>query len=144
MTAKKTARKFLGRRVDHGIAARDLDVIEYHGSQGLMVTLDCSEFTSHCPVTGQPDFGTLQIHYVPDKFLLETKSAKLYLWSWRGVSAFNELIVDRMATDLAERVKPTWLRVTGRFHTRGGIAVSAQATRMLGPGGRVSAPRADP
>ena len=105
-----------------------LDLIEWR--QGaILVRLDCSEFTCLCPVTGQPDFGTLVIEYVPDKHLAETKSLKMYLWKYRTERGFNEVLVDAIASDLYRQIEPRWLRVTGRFNPRGGIRVTATAER---------------
>jgi len=105
-----------------------VDLIEWRGD-AIVVRLDCSEFTCLCPVTGQPDFGTLIIEYVPQKHLAETKSVKLYLWKYRREGAFNEVVVDTIASDLYRQIKPRWLRVIGRFHSRGGIGVTATAER---------------
>lgn len=105
-----------------------IDLIRWTG-ETIHVRLDCAEFTALCPVTGQPDFATLAIEYVPDACLAETKSVKLYLWRYRNQSAFNEQLVDTIATDLHEQLRPHWLRVSGRFHPRGGIAVTATAER---------------
>jgi 7-cyano-7-deazaguanine reductase len=105
-----------------------LDLIEWKGKKTL-VRLDCSEFSSLCPVTGQPDYGELVIEYVPRRFLAETKSVKLYLWSYRDRQGFNEALVDAIASDFQKQVKPKWLRVTGAFHPRGGIRVTATAER---------------
>lgn len=105
-----------------------LDLIEWSG-QATTVRLECSEFTSLCPVTGQPDFGQMVIEYVPERFLVETKSLKLYLWKYRNEPGFNESLVDRIASDLFEQIRPLWLRVTGRFNPRGGIRVTAHAER---------------
>ncbi len=105
-----------------------VDLIEWSG-QPITVRLDCSEFTSLCPVTGQPDFARLLIEYVPDRFLVETKSLKLYLWKYRNEPGFNETLVDRIASDLYAQIQPRWLRIEGRFHPRGGISVTATAER---------------
>jgi len=94
-----------------------------------VVTLQCSEFTSHCPVTGQPDFATLRIEYMPDKSIVETKSLKLYLWSYRDKAMFNEQIVEKIAADIIKQVRPKWVTVVGTFAQRGGISVQATATR---------------
>lgn len=118
--------KYLGKAVTEPIDT--LDLIEWKG-QRILVRLDCSEFTSLCPVTGQPDFAELEIEYVPDRHLAETKSVKLYLWKYRDARAFNETLVDTIATDLFGQLKPLWLRITGRFHPRGGIRVTAVAER---------------
>ena len=105
-----------------------VDLIDWKGDR-IVVRLDCSEFTSLCPVTGQPDFGQLTIEYVPDRHLAETKSLKLYLWKFRTEPGFNEALVDRIAGGLYGQVEPHWLRVTGTFHPRGGIQVTATAER---------------
>ena len=82
-----------------------------------------------CPVTAQPDYAQLMIEYVPDKHLAETKSVKLYLWKFRDEGAFNEAIIDRIASELFDQIKPLWLRVIGEFNPRGGICVTATAER---------------
>lgn len=105
-----------------------VDLIAWAGGS-ILVRLDCAEFTSLCPVTGQPDFASLLLEYVPARHLVETKSLKLYLWRFRTERAYNEQLVDTIASDLAEQIKPRWLRVTGRFAPRGGIAVTATAER---------------
>ncbi|HPD32051.1 MAG TPA: preQ(1) synthase [Phycisphaerae bacterium] len=105
-----------------------VDLIEWSG-QPMTVRLECSEFTSLCPVTGQPDFGQIIIEYVPGRFLVETKSLKLYLWKYRSEPGFNESLVDRIASDLFEQIRPLWLRVRGQFNPRGGIRVTATAER---------------
>lgn len=94
-----------------------------------LVGLDCTEFTSLCPVTGQPDFGIIRIHYVPAARCVESKSLKLYLGSFRNHGAFHEECVNRIADDLASVVGPRWLRVLGDFHPRGGIAIRPLALR---------------
>ena len=105
-----------------------VDLIEYAGKP-IAIRLDCAEFTSLCPVTKQPDFGTLTIEYVPDKQLVETKSLKLYLWRFRNEPSFNETLIDRIANDLYQQMRPRWLRVTGTFNPRGGIRITATAER---------------
>lgn len=105
-----------------------VDLIEW-GGDTIHVRLECTEFTALCPVTGQPDFGTLVVEYVPAKHLVETKSLKLYLWRYRGERAFNEALVDTIASDLFAQIRPQWLRVTGEFNLRGGISVTAMAQR---------------
>ncbi len=105
-----------------------VDLIPWTGER-IVVRLDCSEFTSLCPVTAQPDFAELTIEYVPDRHLVETKSMKLYLWRYREQRAFNESLIDAIATDLHRQIRPHWLRVQGHFHPRGGISVTATAER---------------
>ncbi len=119
-------RKYLGKPATGPVET--LDLIAWKGGT-VVVRLDCSEFTSLCPVTGQPDFGQLTIEYVPGKHLVETKSVKLYLWKYRTEAAFNEALVDAIAGDIYEQLRPKWLRVVGRFNARGGISVTATAER---------------
>lgn len=118
--------KYLGKPASRPIDK--LDLIEWTGRR-ILVRLECAEFTSLCPVTGQPDFATLLIEYVPERRIAETKSVKLYLWRYRDARAFNEMLVDTIATDLFRQIKPHWLRLTGRFNPRGGISVTAVAER---------------
>ncbi len=105
-----------------------VDLIPWDGGR-VTVRLDCAEFTSLCPVTGHPDFATLEIAYIPDGHLVETKSLKLYLWRYRDRPSFNEHLVAEIANDLHSQLAPRWLKVTGRFHSRGGIAVTVDAER---------------
>lgn len=120
--------KHLGSQSQRAI--RELDLIPWHGGH-IIVTLNATEFTSHCPVTQQPDFGSLVIEYCPNKHLIETKSMKLYLWQFRDRAEFNEEIVDRIAEAIVAQVKPYFVKVTGAFALRGGIGVTAFAERYL-------------
>jgi 7-cyano-7-deazaguanine reductase len=81
------------------------------------------EFTSICPVTGQPDFGIIVIDYVPDKWLVESKSLKLYLNSFRNHGAFHEDVTVAIARRLVATIKPKWLRIGGYFNPRGGMPI---------------------
>lgn len=81
----------------------------------------CPEFTCVCPRTGQPDFATLTISYVPDRLCVELKSLKLYLWSYRHTGTFHEAVTNRIADDLAEAIRPTRMKIVGDFNVRGGI-----------------------
>ncbi len=118
--------RFLGKKA---VKPTDtLDLIAWKGER-ILVRLDCEEFTSVCPVTRQPDFATLTIEYVPGRHIAETKSVKLYLWRYRNEAAFNECLVDAIASDLFRQIRPRWLRLTGRFNPRGGISVTAVAER---------------
>jgi 7-cyano-7-deazaguanine reductase len=95
-----------------------------------IVTLDCPEFTSMCPVTGQPDFGRWVIDYCPDTKCVESKSLKLYLASYRNYGCFWEDISNRIASDLQGVLQAKWLRVTGHMASRGGIGITT--TVVLG------------
>lgn len=91
------------------------------------VTLDCPEFTSMCPVTGQPDFAHIAIQYVPAKRCVESKSLKLYLGSFRNQGQFAETIVNRILADIVSACRPRYCVVRGEFTARGGIAIEVVA-----------------
>lgn len=93
------------------------------------VTLAAQEFTSICPKTGQPDFGTVTITYVPGERCLESKAVKYYLWSFRDVGSFCESLAARIADDVVYAVAPRRLRVEVYQNVRGGIALMARAER---------------
>ena len=88
------------------------------------IRIDCPEFTSLCPVTGQPDFAEIFIDYVPDALCVETKSLKLYLSSYRNVHSFNEQVVNRIMDDLVQVSKPRKMKIEGRFVPRGGLSLT--------------------
>jgi 7-cyano-7-deazaguanine reductase len=88
------------------------------------VELECPEFTSLCPKTSQPDFAKILIRYSPDQFLVESKSLKLYLFSYRNKGEFHEDCVNNIARDLFNLMQPNWLEVRGRFYPRGGISIN--------------------
>ena len=92
------------------------------------IRLDCPEFTCLCPKTGQPDFATIKIRYIPKKRCIELKSLKLYLWSYRNEGAFHEAVTNRILNDLVKAVQPRWMEVTGDFYIRGGIHTTVTAT----------------
>ncbi len=85
------------------------------------IRMRCPEFTCLCPMTGQPDFATIHLEYVPDRLCVELKSLKLYLWSFRDQGAFHEAVTGRMLDDLAAATAPRFMRVTAEFLVRGGI-----------------------
>ena len=118
--------RFLGKQASE--PTDTVDLIEWKGER-ILVQLDCAEFSSLCPVTGQPDYASIFIEYVPDRHIAETKSVKLYLWKYRNERAFNECLIDTIATDLFGQIKPRWLRIVGKFNVRGGISVTATAER---------------
>ncbi|MGH7828988.1 MAG: preQ(1) synthase, partial [Candidatus Binatia bacterium] len=84
-------------------------------------SMECPEFTCVCPRTGQPDFATIRIRYVPDKLCVELKSLKLYLWSFREEGAFHEEVINRILDDLTRACRPRSMTVVGDFSVRGGI-----------------------
>lgn len=87
------------------------------------------EFTCLCPKTGQPDFATFELEYVPDELCVELKSLKLYLWSFRDRGAFHEAVTNEIADDLANACAPRFLRLTGKFNVRGGIYTTVVVER---------------
>jgi len=87
------------------------------------VSFNCPEFTTLCPITGQPDFATIYVQYVPDKWLVESKSLKLYLFSFRNAKGFHEDAVNAIADDLFNLLDPYYLEVYGEFNPRGGISI---------------------
>ena len=89
-----------------------------------VVELECPEFTSLCPKTGQPDFASFKILYIPDKKLVESKSLKLYLFSFRNQGEFHESVTNRIASDLYRVMKPKIIMVRGDFFPRGGISIN--------------------
>ncbi len=85
------------------------------------IRFECPEFTCLCPMTGQPDFATISIYYVPDKLCVELKSLKLYLWSYRNEGAYHEAVTNKILGDLVAALAPRTLEVEGDFLVRGGI-----------------------
>jgi 7-cyano-7-deazaguanine reductase len=88
------------------------------------IRFECPEFTCVCPRTGQPDFATFVIRYVPNQTCVELKSLKLYLWSFRDVGAFHERVANTICDDLVGLLQPRFLEVEGRFNVRGGISTT--------------------
>ena len=93
-----------------------------------LIRHDCPEFTALCPVTGQPDFGTIVVLYVPDRRCIELKSLKLYLWSFRDEGHYFEEVTNRILDDLVKMARPRRMTVIGRFNVRGGITSQIVAT----------------
>lgn len=90
------------------------------------IKLECPEFTCLCPRTGQPDFATVYIEYIPQKFILELKSLKLYLWSFRNIGAFHEKVLNDIYSTLYEHLNPRRLKVRLVFNVRGGITTEVE------------------
>lgn len=97
------------------------------------IRFDCPEFTCLCPKTGQPDFATLRIRYVPDQLCVELKSLKLYLWSFRQEGHFHEAVTNRILDDLLALLAPRSMSVVGDFFVRGGIHTVVEASHPSGP-----------
>jgi 7-cyano-7-deazaguanine reductase len=92
-----------------------------HPERDYVIRFECPEFTCICPRTGQPDFATIRIRYVPDRVCVELKSLKLYLWSYRNEGAFHEAVTNRILDDLVKATQPRAIEVIGDFGVRGGI-----------------------
>ena len=99
-----------------------------YADRDYVIEFDCPEYTSLCPVTGQPDFGHIVIRYVPDKLCVESKSLKLYLYSFRNTNTFHEESVNTILDALVKACAPRRAEVIGRFRPRGGIAINVKAT----------------
>ena len=89
-----------------------------------VVNLDCTEFTCLCPKTGQPDFATIEINYIPGESLIESKALKLYLFAFRNEGIFHEFVVNKIARDLNTAMSPKYLKVQAKFMVRGGISIN--------------------
>ena len=87
----------------------------------LHIHMQIPEFTCLCPKTGQPDFATLYLDYIPDKRCVELKSLKLYIWSFRSQGCFHEAVTNQMINDLVKATEPRFMRLTAKFFVRGGI-----------------------
>jgi 7-cyano-7-deazaguanine reductase len=93
------------------------------------IRMTLPEFTCLCPVTGQPDFATLELEYVPDRLCVELKSLKLYIWSFRDRGAFHEAVTNEIVDRLAGATNPRFMRLTAKFNVRGGIYTSVVVER---------------
>ena len=92
------------------------------------VEMECPEFTCLCPKTGQPDFATIHIRYIPDELCIELKSLKLYLWSYRDEGAFHEALINKILDDVSSACNPRFMEIIGDFYVRGGIHTTVTAT----------------
>lgn len=91
------------------------------------IHMEIPEFTCLCPKTGQPDFATLILDYIPDKKCVELKSLKLYIWSYRNKAAFHEAVTNSILDDLVAELKPRYIRLIAQFYVRGGIFTNITA-----------------
>ncbi|MCR4898158.1 MAG: preQ(1) synthase [Acholeplasmatales bacterium] len=94
-----------------------------HQENDYFIKFNCPEFTSLCPITGQPDFATIYISYIPDKYCVESKSLKLYLFSFRNHGDFHEDCVNIIMKDLIKLLDPRYIEVWGKFLPRGGLSI---------------------
>lgn len=110
------------RHAKSGLTA-SLPSIETFPNQykGYEITIEIPEYTAICPKTGLPDFGTVTVHYMPDRECLELKSLKMYIHAYRNIGIFYENAVNRILQDVAAACRPVWARVTGTFAARGGL-----------------------
>ena len=98
-----------------------------HQENDYFIKFNCPEFTSLCPITGQPDFATIYISYIPDLYCVESKSLKLYLFSFRNHGDFHEDVVNIIMKDLIELLNPRYIEVWGKFLPRGGLSIDPYA-----------------
>jgi len=118
--------KSLGNKTEYksNYAPEVLEVFDnQHLDNDYWVQFNCPEFTSLCPITGQPDFAEIVISYIPDKKMVESKSLKLYLFSFRNHGAFHEDCINIIMKDLIALMQPKYIEVTGFFTPRGGISI---------------------
>ena len=109
-------------------AARDLETFPNPAPErDYTIRMAMPEFTCLCPRTGQPDFATLELEYVPEQLCVELKSLKLYIWSFRDRGAFHEAVTNEIVATLAGALQPRFLRLTARFNVRGGITTAIVA-----------------
>ena len=125
-TRKEEGLKALGREAAYrqSYSPEVLEAFENkHPQNDYWVRFNCPEFTSVCPITGQPDYAEIRISYIPDKRMVESKSLKLYLFSFRNHGAFHEDCVNMIMKDLIALMDPKYIEVTGFFLPRGGISI---------------------
>jgi 7-cyano-7-deazaguanine reductase len=120
----------LGKKADYPKSPKDAKLETFknqYPDRDYTVQFICPEFTSICPVTGQPDFATLYINYIPDQKCIESKSLKLYLESYRNTGIFNEYVTNKVLDDIVGACNPRWAEVVGKFNVRGGISINITA-----------------
>ena len=128
---EKDGLTLLGNKVNNYKSDYAPEVLETfenkHQGNDYFVKFNCPEFTSLCPITGQPDFATIYISYVPNVKMVESKSLKLYLFSFRNHGDFHEDCVNKIMKDLIELMDPKYIEVWGKFTPRGGISIDPYA-----------------
>ncbi len=123
---EKEGLQLLGKKTEYrsDYAPEVLEAFENkHPDNDYWVRFNCPEFTSLCPITGQPDFAEIRISYIPDRRMVESKSLKLYLFSFRNHGDFHEDCVNKIMKDLIRLMDPKYIEVTGIFTPRGGISI---------------------
>jgi 7-cyano-7-deazaguanine reductase len=127
MTNQKNQLFNLGKSTNYQYSNPDIKILEKvdnpHLDVNYCITFTCPEFTSICPVTSQPDFAHIIIDYIPENYIVESKSLKLYLTSFRNHGAFHEDCTIKIAKDLQKLLNPKWLRIGGYWYPRGGIPI---------------------
>jgi 7-cyano-7-deazaguanine reductase len=119
---KKTKLGYNERHAKSGITATLPDIETFPNQyKGYEITIEIPEYTAICPKTGLPDFGTITVHYMPDRECLELKSLKIYIHAYRNIGIFYENSVNRILNDIATACHPVWAKVTGTFAARGGL-----------------------
>lgn len=113
--------------------SKQLETFPNPGKSDYLIEFSCPEFTCLCPKTGQPDFATIHIAYVPNKTCIELKSLKLYMWSFRNEGHFHEKVTHDIMEQLYKVAKPKYLKVIGDFYVRGGIKTVVTVTKGKKP-----------
>ena len=118
--------KFLGKNTNYEFEYNKelLDCFDNKLTNDILVKLEAFEFTTLCPITGQPDYAKIYVSYVPNKLIVESKSLKLYLNSFRNKGNFHEQVIDVILNDLKDKLSPKYLEVYGLFASRGGISIN--------------------
>ena len=107
---------------------KDLEIVDNHyTNRDYLIKVSIPEFSCVCPRTGLPDYGTINIHYVPNKYIIELKSLKLYIIKFRNVGVFHEHVTNKIMDDIRAACKPKKIDVFGRFNPRGGICTTVEA-----------------
>ena len=130
MARENEGLKSLGKKTDYNFNYTP-EILEKfnnkHVENDYFIKFNCPEFTSLCPITGQPDFATIYISYIPDKYCVESKSLKLYLFSFRNHGDFHEDCVNIIMKDLIKLLNPRYIEVWGKFLPRGGLSIDPYA-----------------
>ena len=105
----------------------------HHRGREYMITMETEEFTTLCPLTGQPDFAKILIQYIPDQKILESKSLKFYLWSFRDRGGFHEHVSNEILDDIVSALEPIFCKVQADFTVRGGISIKIETEYRKSP-----------
>jgi 7-cyano-7-deazaguanine reductase len=127
---KKSEFKHLGKTTEYPSTPEAAELETFANpamGRNYEILLNCPEFTTLCPITGQPDFARIEIKYIPNQKCIESKALKLYLFAFRNIGSFHEAVTNRILDDLVKAMQPTWIQVIGHFSARGGIAITVSA-----------------